>query len=154
MEVTENLPSQPIDPPTVKMSFGVNDSPLAGKHGSQLTGSKLGDRLKTEVESNVSIVLSEGAPGSGRAGDVFEVQGRGELQMGVLIETMRREGFEMSISPPQVMFQDDEDGKKLEPMEEVMIQADEAHVGGIIEALTLRKSVLPSPPHLPTPSTP
>lgn len=140
IEATENLPAQPIDPPTIKMTFGVNDSPLAGgEHsgGTMLTGSKLGDRLKSEVESNVSITLNS-APEGGKAGDAYEVQGRGELQMGVLIETMRREGFEMSISPPQVMYQE-VDGKKMEPVEEVVIQVEEAHVGSVIEALSLRK---------------
>ncbi|KAK3242660.1 hypothetical protein CYMTET_47660, partial [Cymbomonas tetramitiformis] len=141
-EVEEALAASPIDPPTIRMTFGVNDSPLAGLEGTQLTGSKLGDRLKAEAESNVSIKVSNVGEGS-KSGDAYEVQGRGELQLGVLIETMRREGFEMSISPPVVIYRTDEEtGAKMEPIEEVVVELEEAHCGAVIEALTLRKAEL------------
>ena len=111
----ENLCGRgPIDPPTLKMTFGVNDSRLGGREGKQLTGRNIWDRLTAEAETNVALrVLQQ--PGGG--GDRFEVQGRGELHLGVLIETMRREKFELSVSPPAVLFKDDPDrpGKKLEP---------------------------------------
>mmetsp|Transcript_15064 Transcript_15064/g.25494 ORF Transcript_15064/g.25494 Transcript_15064/m.25494 type:complete len:703 (-) Transcript_15064:103-2211(-) len=143
LTVDTPLPASPIDPPTIKMTFGVNDSPLAGREGTQLTGSKLGDRLKAEAESNVSISLQAAAVSGRKAsGDAYEVQGRGELQLGVLIETMRREGFEMSVSPPAVVYQEGEDGKKKEPIEEVMIQVEERDVGGIIEQMSSRKGEL------------
>lgn len=96
VEVSEALPATPIDVPTIKMVMGVNDSPLGGRDGTQVTGSKIGERLMSEAENNVSIVVSAVEGGA----ESYEVQGRGELQLGVLIETMRREGFEMSISPP------------------------------------------------------
>ena len=96
--VVEALPAAAIDPPTISMTFGVNDSPLGGREGSQLTAPKIGERLAAEAESNVSISV---APTANQ--DAFEVQGRGELQLGVLIENMRREGFELAVSPPAVM---------------------------------------------------
>eukprot|EP00238_Polyblepharides_amylifera_P002805 CAMPEP_0196580432 /NCGR_PEP_ID=MMETSP1081-20130531/28625_1 /TAXON_ID=36882 /ORGANISM="Pyramimonas amylifera, Strain CCMP720" /LENGTH=657 /DNA_ID=CAMNT_0041900295 /DNA_START=132 /DNA_END=2106 /DNA_ORIENTATION=+ len=139
LAVQENLFSNPIDPPTIKMTFGVNDSPLAGKVGSQLTGSKIGERLKAEAESNVSITLNTAV---GKGGETFEVQGRGELQLGILIETMRREGYELSVSPPVVLMKEGETGGKEEPMEELMVQVEEQHVGTVIQALTLRKAEL------------
>ena len=127
--------------PTLKMTFGVNDSRLGGREGKQLTGRNIWDRLTAEAETNVALrVLQQ--PGGG--GDRFEVQGRGELHLGVLIETMRREKFELSVSPPAVLFKDDPDrpGKKLEPLEEVVAEVEEEHVGGVIEALSLRKGEL------------
>ena len=140
-EAREPLWASPIDPPTLKMTFGVNDSRLGGREGKQLTGRNIWDRLTAEAETNVALrVLQQ--PGGG--GDRFEVQGRGELHLGVLIETMRREKFELSVSPPAVLFKDDPDrpGKKLEPLEEVVAEVEEEHVGGVIEALSLRKGEL------------
>jgi GTP-binding protein len=135
MEVTSPLPAVPIDPPTLSMMFGVNDSPLAGKEGTQLTGSKIGSRLVSEAESNVSILVRQDAAG----GESFEVQGRGELQLGILLETMRREGFELSVSPPEVLLKTDPDtGKTVEPYEEVTLEVNDSAVGPCIDALSLR----------------
>ncbi len=129
------LSSQPIDPPTLAMTFGVNDSPLSGKEGSKVTSRLIQERLLKEDESNVAIKvrISEGI-------DACEVSGRGELQLGVLIETMRREGFELSISRPRVLFKTDEHGKTLEPFEEVQIDVDEAFSGVVIQKMGLKKS--------------
>lgn len=138
--VTEPLPASPIDPPTLKMTFGVNDSRLGGKEGKNLTGRAIWDRLTTEAETNVALRVLQHEDGGG---DKFEVQGRGELHLGVLIEMMRREQFELSISPPVVLFKTDpETGKRLEPIEEVVAEVEEDHVGGVIEALSLRKGEL------------
>ncbi|MFT7596528.1 MAG: GTP-binding protein [Paracoccaceae bacterium] len=128
--VTEGLPAQPIDPPTITVTFGINDSPLAGRDGKKVQSRVIRDRLMKEAESNVAIHISD-TPG----GDAFEVAGRGELQMGVLIENMRREGFELSISRPQVLFQE-VDGKRLEPIEEVTIDVDDEYSGAVIEKIT------------------
>jgi GTP-binding protein len=133
-EVLQPLAAVAVDPPTLSMMFSVNDSPLAGRDGTQLTGSKIGARLLSEAESNVSINVRQDA----RGGEAFEVQGRGELQLGVLIENMRREGFEMSISPPEVLLRTSPEGKQLEPMEEVTVEVDDAHVGPVIDALSMR----------------
>jgi GTP-binding protein len=137
--VLEPLPASPIDPPTLKMTFGVNDSRLGGKEGKNLTGRKIWDRLIAEAETNVALRVLQQEHGGG---DKFEVQGRGELHLGVLIETMRREKFERSISPPVVLFKTDENGKRTEPIEEVVAEVEEDHVGGVIEALSLRKGEL------------
>ena len=138
MEVTEALPAQPIDPPTISMTVSVNDSPLAGKEGDKVQSRVIRDRLLREAESNVAIKVTESAEG-----DAYEVAGRGELQLGVLIENMRREGFEVSISRPRVVFQTDpETGKRLEPMEDVMIDVDDEYSGIVIEKLSLRKAEL------------
>ena len=139
--VTEPLPASPIDPPTLKMTFGVNDSKLGGREGKNLTGRNIWDRLVAEAETNVALRVLQDENGGG---DRFEVQGRGELHLGVLIETMRRENFELSVSPPAVLFKDDPErpGKKLEPLEEVLAEVDEEHVGGVIEALSVRKGDL------------
>jgi GTP-binding protein len=123
-EVLLPLPAVAVDPPTLSMVFSVNDSPLAGKDGSLLTGSKIGSRLLSEAESNVSINVRQDSGG----GEAFEVQGRGELQLGVLVETMRREGFELSISPPEVLMRRGADGKMEEPMEELTVELDDAAV--------------------------
>ena len=128
--VTEALEAQPIDPPTISVTFGINDSPLAGRDGKKVQSRVIRDRLMKEAESNVAIKISD-APG----GDAFEVAGRGELQMGVLIENMRREGFELSISRPQVLFQEI-DGKRMEPIEEVTIDVDDDYSGAVIEKIT------------------
>ncbi|KAG9446813.1 hypothetical protein H6P81_012941 [Aristolochia fimbriata] len=134
MEVTGALPSVKIDPPTISMTFGVNDSPLAGRDGVHLTGGKIGERLMAEAETNLAINVLPGP-----TSESYEVQGRGELQLGVLIENMRREGFELSVSPPKVMYRT-ENGVKFEPIEEVTIEVNEEHVGLVIEALSHRKA--------------
>ncbi|MEM8848623.1 MAG: translational GTPase TypA [Pseudomonadota bacterium] len=124
------LPAQPIDPPTITVTFGINDSPLAGRDGKKVQSRVIRERLMREAEVNVAIKVSD-TPG----GDAFEVAGRGELQMGVLIENMRREGFELSISRPQVLFQE-EGGQRLEPVEEVTIDVDDEYSGAVIEKIT------------------
>jgi len=134
--VTQPLHAQPIDPPTISVTFGINDSPLAGKDGDKVQSRVIRDRLMREAESNVAIKVSE-TPG----GEAFEVAGRGELQMGVLIENMRREGFELSISRPKVLMRE-EDGQKLEPIEEVVIDVDEPYAGAVVEKLAQRKGDL------------
>ena len=130
LAVDTPLESQPIDPPTITVTFGINDSPLAGREGSKVQSRVIRDRLMKEAESNVAIKVKD-TP----SGDAFEVAGRGELQMGVLIENMRREGFELSISRPQVLMKE-EDGQKLEPIEEVTIDVDEEYTGAVIEKIT------------------
>jgi GTP-binding protein len=124
------LPAQPIDPPTISVTFGINDSPLAGRDGKKVQSRVIRERLMQEAEINVAIKISD-TPG----GDAFEVAGRGELQMGVLIENMRREGFELSVSRPQVLFRE-ENGVKLEPIEEATIDVDDEYSGAVIEKLT------------------
>ncbi|WP_371156793.1 translational GTPase TypA [Jannaschia sp. 2305UL9-9] len=124
------LPAQPIDPPTITVTFGINDSPLAGREGKKVQSRVIRDRLMKEAEVNVAIKISD-TPG----GEAFEVAGRGELQMGVLIENMRREGFELSISRPQVLFQE-VDGQRMEPVEEVTIDVDDEYSGVVIEKIT------------------
>ncbi|KAI8902784.1 P-loop containing nucleoside triphosphate hydrolase protein [Globomyces pollinis-pini] len=132
--VKEPLPFVAVDPPTISMQFFVNDSPIAGKEGKLLTSQVIRNRLRKELETNVSLQLFEN-------NDAFEVKGRGELQMGVLIETMRREGFEISVSPPSVIYKRVEGKPKefLEPIEEVTIDCEHEHAGVIIEKLTVRK---------------
>lgn len=138
MEVTEALPAQPIDPPTISMTVSVNDSPLAGREGDKVQSRVIRDRLLKEAESNVAIRVTETAEK-----DAYEVAGRGELQLGVLIEGMRREGFEVSISRPRVVFQTDpETGQRLEPIEDVMIDVDDEFTGIVIEKLSARKAEL------------
>ncbi|MGE5504277.1 MAG: translational GTPase TypA [Actinomycetota bacterium] len=136
-EVTEPLKAQPIDPPTLAMIFSVNDSPLAGTEGDKVTSRVIGARLFREAESNVAIRIRETD-----AKDAFEVAGRGELQLGVLIETMRREGFELSVSRPRVLFQTGENGEKLEPIEEVFVDVDDEYSGVVVEKMTMRKAEL------------
>jgi GTP-binding protein len=133
-EVTEPLKARPIDPPTLSMTFSVNDSPFAGLEGDKLTTRVIAARLAREAEGNVAIKISES-----EMKDAYEVAGRGELQLGVLIEQMRREGFELSISRPRVLFQTDEQGNRLEPIEEVVIDVDEAHSGIVVEKMSMRK---------------
>ena len=135
--VTEPLHAQPIDPPTLSMRFAVNDSPMAGREGSKVTSRMIRDRLLREGESNVAIKVTEAADR-----DSFEVAGRGELQLGVLIETMRREGFELGISRPRVLFGKDADGKKTEPYETVIIDVDEEYSGTVVEKMAIRKAEL------------
>ncbi len=124
------LPAQPIDPPTITVTFGINDSPLAGRDGKKVQSRVIRERLMKEAELNVAIKVAD-TPG----GEAFEVSGRGELQMGVLIENMRREGFELSISRPQVILKD-EGGVKMEPVEEVTIDVDDEYTGVVVEKLT------------------
>src|SRR6195952_4473791 len=136
MEVTDALPAQPIDPPTISMTVAVDDSPLAGKEGDKVQSRVIRDRLLREAESNVAIKVTE-TQGS----DAYEVSGRGELQLGVLIENMRREGFEVSISRPRVVYRTDEEtGARMEPIEEVVIDVDDEHSGVVIEKLSARKA--------------
>jgi GTP-binding protein len=130
LSVTEAIPAQPIDPPTITVTFGINDSPLAGKDGKKVQSRVIRDRLMKESEVNVAIKIAD-TPG----GDAFEVSGRGELQMGVLIENMRREGFELSISRPQVIYKDI-DGVRNEPIEEVTIDVDDEYTGSVVEKIT------------------
>jgi GTP-binding protein len=124
------LPAQPIDPPTISVTFGINDSPLAGRDGTKVQSRVIRERLLREAEVNVAIKIAD-TPG----GDAFVVSGRGELQMGVLIENMRREGFELSISRPRVILRE-ENGVKLEPIEEVIIDVDDEFTGAVIDKLT------------------
>jgi GTP-binding protein len=133
--VTEPLHAQAIDPPTLSMRFAVNDSPMAGREGSKVTSRMIRDRLFREAESNVAIKVTEAADK-----DSFEVAGRGELQLGVLIETMRREGFELGISRPRVLFREDENGQRTEPYETVVIDVDEEYSGTVVEKMNLRKA--------------
>jgi len=130
LAVDEPLEAQPIDPPTITVTFGINDSPLAGRDGKKVQSRVIRDRLYREAESNVAIRIKD-TPG----GEAFEVSGRGELQMGVLIENMRREGFELSISRPQVIMRE-VDGKLMEPIEEATIDLDDEYTGAVIEKLT------------------
>ncbi|MEM7731672.1 MAG: translational GTPase TypA [Pseudomonadota bacterium] len=131
LAVEEPLEAQPIDPPTISVTFGINDSPFAGRDGKKVQSRVIRDRLMKEAESNVAIRVSD-TPG----GEAFDVSGRGELQMGVLIENMRREGFELSISRPQVLLREDENGETLEPIEEVTVDVDDDYSGAVIEKLT------------------
>tara|TARA_R110002096_G_scaffold367840_1_gene561099 strand:- start:28973 stop:30802 length:1830 start_codon:yes stop_codon:yes gene_type:complete len=133
--VTVPLQAQPIDPPTLSMRFTVNDSPIAGREGSKVTSRMIRDRLERESEGNVAIQITES-----ESKDSFDVAGRGELQLGVLIETMRREGFELSISRPRVIYQEDENGARTEPYEEVIIDVDEEYSGVVVEKMAERKA--------------
>jgi GTP-binding protein len=133
--VSEPIAAIPVDPPTLAMSFSVNDSPLAGREGTKVTGRMIRDRLFREAEGNVAIRVRETD-----GGDAYEVAGRGELQLGVLVETMRREGFEMSISRPRVLFKTDPTtGQRLEPMEEVQVDVDDAFTGIVVEKISNRR---------------
>lgn len=133
--VTEALEAQPIDPPTVTMSFLVNDSPLAGTEGDKVTSRVIRDRLFKEAEGNVALKIEES-----EGKDSFFVSGRGELQLAVLIETMRREGFELAVSRPRVVMHKDENGTLMEPIEEVVIDVDEEHSGVVVQKMSERKA--------------
>ncbi len=135
--VTVPIAAQPIDPPTLAMRFSVNDSPLAGREGTKVTSRLIRDRLFREAETNVAIRITESADK-----DAFEVAGRGELQLGVLIETMRREGFELGISRPRVLYREDENGQRTEPYETVVIDVDDEHSGTVVEKMQRRKAEL------------
>jgi GTP-binding protein len=135
-EVSEPLPAQPIDPPTLAMTFRVNDSPLAGTEGDKVTSRMIRDRLFREAEGNVALRVSESVER-----DAVEVAGRGELQLGILIETMRREGYELSVSRPKVLFERDPDtGDLLEPIEEVVIDVDDQFSGVVVQKMAERKA--------------
>ena len=132
--VSTPIKAQPIDPPTLSMRFAVNDSPMAGREGDKVTSRMIRDRLLRESEQNVAIRITESADK-----DSFEVAGRGELQLGVLIETMRREGFELGISRPRVLFQDGPSGRE-EPYETVVIDVDDEYAGTVIDKMAIRKA--------------
>ena len=128
------LKSTPIDPPTMSITITVNTSPFAGLEGSKVTSTNIRKRLMAEAETNVAITFMENDNK-----DSFEIGGRGELQLGVLIETMRREGFELSVSRPRVIYKNDESGNKLEPMEEVTVDVDEEYASAVIDSMNKRK---------------
>jgi GTP-binding protein len=137
-EVTAPLAADPVDPPTLAMTFSVNDSPLAGREGSKVTSRMIGERLYREAEGNVAITVRRGPET-----DEFEVAGRGELQLGVLIETMRREGFELSISRPRVLFRTDPvSSRRLEPIEEIVIDVDAEFAGIVVDKLARRGGLM------------
>ena len=134
--VSEPIEAQPIDPPTLSMTFRVNDSPLAGTEGTKVTSRMIWDRLVKEAEGNVALKVERSAEA-----EAFTVSGRGELQLAVLIETMRREGFELGVMRPKVVMKEDPDsGEKLEPIEEVVIDVDDEHTGIIVQKLNERKA--------------
>ncbi|MBT8427001.1 MAG: translational GTPase TypA, partial [Erythrobacter sp.] len=133
-QIVEPLPAREIDPPTLSMTFAVNDSPYAGQEGDKVQSRVIRERLEREAESNVAIRISESADK-----DAFEVAGRGELQLGVLIENMRREGFELSISRPRVLFQEGPNGRE-EPYETVIVDVDDEYSGTVVEKMALRKA--------------
>jgi GTP-binding protein len=133
-EVEKPIPSKQIDPPTLAMTFSVNDSPLAGREGDKVTSRMIRTRLMREAEGNVAIRVTET-----EQADAFQVAGRGELQLGVLIEQMRREGFELSISRPRVLYQTDENGQRTEPIEEVVVDVDEEFTGVVIDKIGQRR---------------
>ncbi len=134
-DVNEHIHAQPIDPPTLAMTFSINDSPLAGREGDKVTSRMIWDRLCKEAEGNIALKISRTD-----TTDSFEVAGRGELQLGVLIETMRREGFELSISRPRVLMHKDENGNLMEPVEEVVVDVDEEFSGTVVEKLGARRA--------------
>jgi len=137
-EVTEPIPAQPIDPPTLSMTFRINDGPFAGQDGKKVQSRVIRERLFKEAEGNVALKIEETADK-----DAFQVSGRGELQLAILIETMRREGFELTVSRPRVVFQIDPDtGKRLEPIEEAIIDVDEEYAGTVVQKLSERRGDL------------
>jgi GTP-binding protein len=137
-ELTEPLHATPVDPPTLAMTFRVNDGPLGGREGKKVTSRQIRDRLLREAEGNVAIKITES-----QESEAFEVAGRGELQLGVLIETMRREGFELTIGRPRVLTrQNPETGAREEPFEEVLVDVDEPYSGVVVEKLSRRKGVM------------
>jgi GTP-binding protein len=137
LAVSEPCEAQPIDPPIISMTFRVNDSPLVGREGDKVTSRLIRDRLFREAESNVALKVEDG-----RNADSFKVSGRGELQLGVLIETMRREGFELGISRPEVILTKDENGQLMEPTEEVVIDVDQDYMNIVMQKMTERKAEL------------
>jgi len=138
MDIEEAIAAQPIDPPTLSMAFRINDGPYAGQEGSKVQSRVIRERLMREAEGNVALQIRD-VPGQA---DTFQVSGRGELQLAILIETMRREGFELTVARPKVVMRTDEDGNKLEPVEEVIIDVDEEFSGAVVEKLSKRKAEL------------
>lgn len=134
--LSKPIPAEPIDPPSLAMGFLANDSPLQGKDGKVLTSSEIGQWLLKEAENNVSITVK--TPNE-TGFSYYEVYGRGEMQLGIIIETMRREGIEFCVSPPRVLMKEDENGNLMEPVEEVVLDLDSEYEGGIMTNLTLRK---------------
>jgi GTP-binding protein len=134
--VNEPIKAQPIDPPTLTMTFRINDGPLAGKEGDKVQSRVIRERLLREAEGNVALKVTA----SENETDAFEVAGRGELQLGILIETMRREGFELTVGRPRVVFRTDENGQRLEPIEEVIVDVDEAYSGIVVQKLSERRA--------------
>lgn len=134
--VSEPIPARPIDPPTLSVTFRINDGPLAGREGDKVQSRVIRDRLMREAEGNVAIHVTPNPDG-----DSFEVAGRGELQLAVLIETMRREGYELTIGRPRVLLRE-ENGQKFEPIEEAIIDVDDEHTGAVVSTLTERKGEL------------
>ena len=137
LEVKDPIPATPIDPPTMSIKVTVNSSPLAGIEGKKLTSTQIRDRLILEAQNNVGITFSEN-----ENNDAFEISGRGELMLEILLTQMRREGFEMTVSPPKVLYQQDENGNKLEPIEEITIDLDEEHSSKVIDSMNRRKGKL------------
>ena len=137
LEVNDPIPATPIDPPTMSITITVNSSPLAGTEGKKLTSTQIRDRLILEAQNNVGITFSEN-----ENNDAFEISGRGELMLEILLTQMRREGFEMTVSPPKVLFQKDENGNKLEPIEEITMDLDEEHSSKVIDSMNRRKGKL------------
>ena len=137
LEVTEAIPATPIDPPTMSITISVNSSPLAGTEGKKLTSTQIRDRLITEAQNNVGISFSQNSNV-----DAFVISGRGELMLEILLTQMRREGFEMTVSPPKVLYQKDENGNKLEPIEEITVDLDEEFSSKIIDSMNRRKGKL------------
>lgn len=137
-ELAEPLKAIPVDPPTLAMTFRVNDGPLGGREGKKVTSRQIRDRLLREAEGNVAIKITES-----QESEAFEVAGRGELQLGVLIETMRREGFELTIGRPRVLTrQNEETREREEPFEDVLVDVDEPYAGVVVEKLSRRKGVM------------
>jgi len=134
--VTKPISAKPIDPPTLSVTFRINDGPLAGREGDKVQSRVIRERLMREAEGNVAIRVTPGTDN-----DSFDVAGRGELQLAVLIENMRREGFELTIGRPKVLYKE-ENGVKLEPIEEVIIDVDDEHTGAVVQKLTERKGEL------------
>jgi len=137
IEVNEPILATPIDPPTMSIKVTVNSSPLAGTEGKKLTSTQIRDRLILEAQNNVGITFSEN-----KNNDAFEISGRGELMLEILLTQMRREGFEMTVSPPKVLFEKDENGNKLEPIEEITMDLDEEHSSKVIDSMNRRKGKL------------
>ena len=137
LEVNKPIAATPIDPPTMAITITVNSSPLAGTEGKKLTSTQIRDRLVLEAQNNVGITFSENA-----SNDAFEISGRGELMLEILLTQMRREGFEMTVSPPKVLFQKDKNGNKLEPIEEITMDLDEEFASKVIDSMNKRKGKL------------
>ena len=137
LEVNKPIAATPIDPPTMAITITVNSSPLAGTEGRKLTSTQIRDRLVLEAQNNVGITFSEN-----KSNDAFEISGRGELMLEILLTQMRREGFEMTVSPPKVLFQKDKNGNKLEPIEEITMDLDEEFASKVIDSMNRRKGKL------------